>query len=131
MTSKDVEEILRGSAEIDRMRRETKQFVTLVLGLVVETAGPFPKDYGWEFFTPSNIRWVLYGRKGCQSLGAAVYLPISDYHELTDTELHKVRAEYAQALYDSLPFFLEAMQKEYGGLERALAPLRDAAGTVR
>lgn len=125
-----------GSAEIDRMRKEIHRRVKEVMGMIlaeIDEKGQFSvtksRDHSFSIYMgDGKCEWnfagfgsdwrVSYCLKGC-GISSRCIRSEGD-----------IRAEDAQRVYSSLPYFLEEMEKRFPFLTQRWQPILDAAKRV-
>ena len=134
---KIVRQLLTGSAEIDRLKREVESVVRMVLGFVDHNTLKemrFKEEifnsyrYTWRIFVwnSTGIPWDanLKLDAECSSLING------DHMELVYQSMHGyglISLRDIQAVHEGLPIFIEGMAKTFPGLMKRWQPLLDAA----
>ncbi|MFZ2038585.1 MAG: hypothetical protein WAV11_01430 [Minisyncoccia bacterium] len=104
--------LLRGSRNIDLMKSETHETISIIIGLMDDRC-----DYDYEMNFDCKIshfcRWIIYKKQPGKSHKVKCFLWVDGINERTAYDSEKVRGGIpyleAQFIYESLPLFIEGL----------------------
>lgn len=122
-----VEELLQGSENINRMRREIDQVVRMVWGLAYDARGGTQRTaYDSTFPCDSTdyvMHWRIMGSK--VSLWKIGSVSIQLYCAVEGAE--KINVEFVQVVHENLTFFVRGMVELFPGLQQKMEPFIKAS----
>lgn len=122
-----VEKLLRGSENIDRMRKEIKSVVLMVLGFVKNN---------WstgETYVSGGCKWIV-GRDCDNAMQIECWVdphPSFVGPAYTTSGNLPILLRNVQAVYGGLPVLIEGIAKTFPALKKLWQPLLDAADAAR
>lgn len=132
--------LLRGSRNVDRMRKEINETVTMMLGFLTydgylsslyKTQNVFEtKTFETKIFEEVDISWVLIFRRTsrCYHININLYFSsTSIYYSASDRTFKEIPLEDVISVYETLPGFVEKMIAEFPGLSIKVRPLIEAS----
>lgn len=136
-----VQKLLKGSAEIDRMRLEIDQLISLIIGYINQIRGGLDLPGRLGSLGRQGVRfesgmetWIV-GRIADGSNRIFVELvvsPRSGMRTVYSSEWKKlgkkVETEHVRGVYKALPRLVTELEKKFPNLTSAWAPLIKAAG---
>lgn len=136
-TNSTISNLLNGSLNLDRMRKEIDTLLALVMGQV-RSIYKVKSDHAREFRSQSNSgRWFIYRdikkhsdneysyRVHCLAVGGQKCL----FSQWANQKF-SISAEEVQGIYDTLPDFLELVLREFPLVEEAWKPLISASEII-
>ncbi len=135
-----VRQLIIGSAEIDRMKREVEAVVRMVIGFVDHDTLKRMR-FKEDAFSSSECEWRLcsWDINGMSlwdaklELGVECWLISGDHHEIKKLAYQSKSGhgtfslKNAQAIHEGLPVFIEGVAKTFPDLTKRWQPLLDAA----
>ena len=138
-----VRQLLDGSAEIDRMRKEIDLTISILMGFIhpermtrklknnvshIFLGIANPKDYH------GKAHWIISGESQSDGVSSKpmVECMVGDNHSHPDyqwphSEKFQMALRHVQVVYESLPVFVEGMAREFPQLSDDCQPLINAA----
>jgi hypothetical protein len=133
MNKEFVQDLIKGSHNIDRMRREIKEVVGMMLGLFADLYETRTINNGSivEICRQKEFVWTISKEKN-RLMGAEAWVELSSdlsgYVSGYNTSgTHSKELRWVKQVHDSLPMFVEGMMKKFPGLEEELRPLLAAS----
>lgn len=139
MDINEVGRLIRGSHNIDRMRREIEETVRMILGYATRVSRTIDEKGIAEDFKTPTCRWVVSGITGC--MGKVGQLTARCWHRMGNTNgsflayssIPKeipLYTENVQSVYLSLPCFVEGMLKTLPELKEKFQTLIESSEVV-
>lgn len=133
-----VTRLIRGSHNIDRMRKEIKEIVSIIMGCVrphlpvnFYVGG---EQFEFKFLSSSGVSWWGFANRGPGNYEYQVYCSFETGNEklkvyimVSGRVLDEVAAVNVQRVYDSLDVFVEGILKQLPSLQNEMKPLIDAS----
>ncbi len=127
-----VKKLIRGSYNIDRMRREIDEVVSMILGMpCIAHLKDSPEKVHWIARSSANRNygWILRTSSG--ELIASFFhgdeeLPTT-YYSSRFTTSNGIKLRHVKCVHDHLDLFVERMMESYPDLRKDLQPLINAA----
>lgn len=137
MTSNIVEQLLRGSAEIDRMKKEIGQIIQMLVGYLNQFDLVRPaKEKGFDanlelYFEKGVTRWIVARNASRDTVIIDLEIrPWDGIRKVYCNQWHQSTMPSSLdilGIHESLPILVEGLAKRYPQLQEAWKPLLQAA----
>jgi hypothetical protein len=123
--------LLNGSRNIDKMREEIRQLISMVIGFTLKSLENGERFEGTFTSTDYEYEWTIFLKKGCVSSPEIKCWkknsgdkPLLEY---TSDRRISIYTDNVQAVYESLPLFVEGMMKNFPHITEEWQFLIDAS----
>ncbi len=131
MNSNVVSQLIRGSEEIDRMKKEISSLIGIVCGLAADNPGRQKPVVVQKPFQFDSVTWFVSFLDSVDP-GRRIFVEITVHDRFYSVrDLKNLPLQDVQVVHDSLPTFLAGMLTLFPRLSRDWKPFLHASRTVK